>query len=85
MILYGDMKPIEHVLRHPICQCCHRLLGKNQQTFEESSLDLRKITSFKFFALKFTDLLKMIQIFTLLPKNLYIIICKFVQILQISY
>jgi len=29
MILYEDMKPIEHVLVHPRCQCCHRFLCKN--------------------------------------------------------
>jgi len=46
---------------------------------QKNSLDLRTITRFKIFALKFAVLPEIMYLFTLFPKNLYII-CKFAKI-----
>jgi len=46
---------------------------------KKNSLDLKKISRLKVFASKFAVFLEMIYLFTLFPKNLYII-CKFVNI-----
>jgi len=46
---------------------------------EKNSLDLKKITRFKYFASKLAVLLEIMYLFTLMPTNLYII-CRFVKI-----
>ena len=46
---------------------------------QKNSLDRKKITRFKIFASKYVVFIGMMYLFTLLPKNLYII-CMFVKI-----
>jgi len=47
--------------------------GQKSLDSQKNSLDLKKTTRFKVFASKFAVFLEMMYLFTLLPKNLYII------------